>query len=254
VKCILLAHDFTNPSALPSTIQYLESHKLDIGILVNNVGYLGPHWMPFLELEETKVKNIVSVNVISGTILCHAILPSMIRKGKGAIINISSTCSAFPVPYLATYAATKHFIAAFTNAIAAEYKHRLELIIIYIVTETKLLKVVIMLIMLILFGSFSVIFSGVNFQLVDPGQVDTKMTELFASKLTWSVPTPSTFVKSAIKRIGFSSHTCGYWPHSLQSWFMDRAPFPQWLISRLMLKEGEKQYKHAIKTLNDSKI
>ena len=98
---------------------------------------------------------------------------------------------------------------------------------------------------------FYVFFSGVNFQLVDPGHVDTKMTELFANKLTWSVPTPSTFVKSAIKRIGISSHTCGYWPHSFQSWFMSMA-IPQCLISRLMLKEGENQYKHALKMLNNS--
>ena len=104
---------------------------------MNNVGVLGPHWMPFLELKETQVKDIISVNVISGTILCHAILPIMIRKGKGAIINISSTCSAFSVPYLATYAATKHFITAFNNAIAAEYKHRFELIIIYTVMQIE---------------------------------------------------------------------------------------------------------------------
>ena len=88
--------------------------------------------MPFLELEETKVMDIISVNVIAGTILCRALLPSMVRKGKGAIINISSTCSAFSVPYLATYAATKHFIDAFTTAIAAEYKNRLVIINIYI--------------------------------------------------------------------------------------------------------------------------
>ena len=137
MKCIIIAQDFTNTSALPSIIKVIESRELDIGILVNNVGYLGPHWMPFLELEETKVKDIISVNVISGTILCHAILPSMIRKGKGAVINISSSCSAFSVPYLATYAATKCFIASFTNAIAAEYKHRFELIIIYTVMQIE---------------------------------------------------------------------------------------------------------------------
>ena len=96
--------------------------------------------------------------------------------------------------------------------------------------------------------TFYMISSGIKFQLVEPGQVDTKMTELFGNKLSWSVPTPSTFVKSAIKRIEFSSHTCGYWAHSVQSWFMDRV-FPQWLVSRLMLKEGENQYKHAIKKM-----
>ena len=89
-------------------------------------------------------------------------------------------------------------------------------------------------------------FSGVTFQLIDPGQVDTQMTALFANKLTWSVPTPSTFVKSAINRLGFSSHTCGYWPHSFQHWFMQLL-FPQSLVSKLMVKEGKNQYNHAVK-------
>ena len=80
--------------------------------------------MPFLELEEDIVKDIITVNVLSGTMLCHAVLPGMIKKGKGAIINIGSVCSYYPLPYLATYAATKHYIAAFTEAIAAEYSNR----------------------------------------------------------------------------------------------------------------------------------
>ena len=97
-------------------------------MLVNNVGTLGPHWMPFLELEEHNVKEIININVLSGTMLIHFVLPGMVQKRKGAIINISSACSAFPVPYLATYSATKSFIAAFTNAISAEYRDRYKLL------------------------------------------------------------------------------------------------------------------------------
>lgn len=210
IQCLIIAQDMSSPAALSSIIKHLESLKLDVGVLVNNVGLLGPHWMPFLELDEQMVKDIINVNVVAGTTLIHALLPDMIRKRKGAIINISSTCSAFPVPYLATYSATKHFIDAFTKAITAEYQD-----------------------------------SGVTFQLVDPGQVDTQMTALFANKLTWSVPSPSTYVKSTIKRIGFSSHTSGYWPHSFQNWFMSF--FPRCLISKLMLKEGKNQYNHALR-------
>ena len=90
------------------------------------------------------------------------------------------------------------------------------------------------------------IFSGVTFQLVDPGQVDTQMTALFANKLTWSVPSPSAYVASAIKSLGFSSHTSGYWPHSFQNWLMP-CLIPQWLFSKLMIKEGKNQYNHAVK-------
>ena len=94
-------------------------------MLVNNVGLLGPHFMPFLELSEKMVQDIIVVNVLAGTMLCHSLLPDMLKKKKGAIINIGSICSYYPLPYLATYAATKYFTAAFSQAIAAEYSDRL---------------------------------------------------------------------------------------------------------------------------------
>ena len=137
LQCVLFANDLTKPSSLTSIIKSLESLKLDIGILVNNVGMLGPHWMPFTEMDEKVVNDIISVNMTCGTMLCHALLPEMVRKGRGAIINISSSCSAFPVPYLATYAATKHFIAAFTKAIAAENSNRFVLVNAYNINLAK---------------------------------------------------------------------------------------------------------------------
>ena len=124
METIIITVDFTSLSAVPSIIETLKGHKLDIGVLVNNVGLLGPHWMPFLELEEKVTKDIINVNILSGTMLCHALLPEMVRKGKGAIINIGSVCGYYPLPYLAIYAATKHYTAAFTQAIAAEYAER----------------------------------------------------------------------------------------------------------------------------------
>ena len=60
----------------------------------------------------------------------------MIKKKKGAIINIGSICSYYPLPYLATYAATKHFTAAFSQAIAAEYSDRLVIEFIILLNNT----------------------------------------------------------------------------------------------------------------------
>ena len=73
------------------------------------------------------------------------------------------------------------------------------------------------------------------------------MTELFAENLTWAVPTPSTFVQSAITKLGFSTRTCGYWAHSFQNWFLFRVLLPEWMIEAATLKEGKKQYRHAMK-------
>ena len=52
---------------------------------------------------------------------CHAFIPDMATRGKGAIINISSVAGLVPVPYLAVYSATQHYISALTQALAQEY-------------------------------------------------------------------------------------------------------------------------------------
>ena len=97
------------------------------------------------------------------------------------------------------------------------------------------------------------LYSGVQIQLVDPGQVETKMTELFADKLSWSVPTPSQFVKSAIKCIGYSNHTCGYWPHSLQT-VIGQSIMPEWLMAKALVKAGNKNYQHALDLTKNIKV
>ena len=125
-------------------VNKLDEFNLDIGVLVNNVGLLGGHFMPFLELDRKTVVDMINVNVTAGTYLCHALLPKMKQKRKGAIINISSTGSLFYMPYLAEYAATKHYMTAFTRALSVENSD-----------------------------------SGVTIQCIEPGQVATEMTKYF---------------------------------------------------------------------------
>ena len=63
---------------------------------------------------------MLTVNMLAVTLLCHALLPEMTGRGRGAIINISSVAGLIPLPYLAVYSATQHYISAFTQAIAQE--------------------------------------------------------------------------------------------------------------------------------------
>ena len=124
LEFLVIAEDLTHSTALTSIINTLEAEKLDIGVLINNVGILGPHWMPFLEMEAKDIKDVMNVNMMATVSLCHAVLPGMVKKGKGAIVNISSVCSNFSVPYLATYTASKSFVSAFTKTISTELKNR----------------------------------------------------------------------------------------------------------------------------------
>ena len=138
-----------DPNCLPRIVQELEQFNIDIGVLVNNVGMLGEHHMPFLELPKDDVIGMVNVNVLAGTFLCHSLMPKMKQKGKGAVINVSSSANFAFMPYLSVYAATKHYMTAFTVAIAEEYKG-----------------------------------SGIEIQSLEPGAVKTSMTTHFSEVTT----------------------------------------------------------------------
>ncbi len=62
---------------------------LDIGVLVNNVGMSYEHPMEFLSLESTAVDSLVNVNITSMNTLTRIVLPQMVERKKGAVINIS---------------------------------------------------------------------------------------------------------------------------------------------------------------------
>ena len=143
----IIVADFTNPCEHLKVFEEIEQLKIDVGVLVNNVGILGPHEMPFLELDQKTVIDTINVNILAATTLCHSLLPKMKEKRKGAVINISSMGSHFFVPYLAVYVPTKHYISAFTMSIAAVYAEY-----------------------------------GITIQCIEPGVVKTAMTQFFEPK------------------------------------------------------------------------
>ena len=157
--------------------------------LVNNVGMAGEHMMPFLEQDEKTVRNMLNMNMTTCTVLTHAFLPNMKKKGRGAVINISSVARMQPMPYIAVYAATKHYIHAFTEAIAYENKD-----------------------------------SGVIFQEVSPGAVETTLTKHLPRTRLSPRAQPSEFVQSALSSLGHTNRTCGWWPHSLQLFIFQLLP------------------------------
>ena len=117
---------------------------------MNNVGMLGEHHMPFLELPKEDVIGMINVNCLAATVLCHSLMPKMKQKGKGAVINLSSSANFAIIPYLGVYAATKHYMTAFTVAIAEEYKD-----------------------------------CGIEVQCIEPGAVKTAMTTHFDEVMTF---------------------------------------------------------------------
>jgi uncharacterized protein len=93
-------------------------------LLVNNAGFGG--YRPFVSIDPKVIDDLIGVHIRAVARLCRAALPGMIRRGKGAIINISSLLALSgplaptPLPFRATYAGAKAFMLAFSQALAGE--------------------------------------------------------------------------------------------------------------------------------------
>jgi 17beta-estradiol 17-dehydrogenase / very-long-chain 3-oxoacyl-CoA reductase len=92
---------------------------LDIGVLVNNVGVGNDHPEYFTEFPggSTAISNMLNVNCLAGTMMCWKVLPGMVERKRGAIINVSSFSGTFPMPLLSVYSATKAYLDFFFEII-----------------------------------------------------------------------------------------------------------------------------------------
>lgn len=81
----------------------------DLGIPfpVNNVGQQYEYPMPLCELPAAQAWEIINLNVVAVTSMTRMLLPSMVARGRGAVVNVSSGSELQPLPLMAVYAATK---------------------------------------------------------------------------------------------------------------------------------------------------
>ena len=105
-----------------------EIGALPVDMLVNNAGLA--HYMPFADLAAAQAAELVDLNVLAPVLLTHAVLPGMLARSRGTVINIASLLAfsgAAQAPFLpkrVVYAATKSFLVTFSQALAAEVADR----------------------------------------------------------------------------------------------------------------------------------
>jgi short-subunit dehydrogenase len=101
-----------------------ELSTLPVELLVNNAGLA--HYMPFAQLPSERARELVDVNALGPVLLSRAVIPAMVDRRHGAIINVASLLAfsgavrAAQLPQRAVYAATKAFLVTFTEILAAE--------------------------------------------------------------------------------------------------------------------------------------
>ncbi len=120
VKVHVVAVDLMDPAAPKVILDEVERLGLEVGFLVNNAGFgsNGNFW----ELDADRERGMVEVNVTALVVLTRALLPAMVKRGSGRVLNVGSTAGFQPGPFMAGYYATKAFVNSFTEALAFELK------------------------------------------------------------------------------------------------------------------------------------
>lgn len=118
IRAQYVALDLSKPEAPASLFEEATKRGLSIDMLINNAGFgsMGE----FSKLDLATELNMIDLNVKSLVELTHRFLQPMIERRQGAIINVASTAAFQPVPFMATYAATKAFVLSFSEALWEE--------------------------------------------------------------------------------------------------------------------------------------
>lgn len=143
--------------------------------------------------------------------MCSIVLPQMLRRKRGLIINLSSLSAVIPAPNMTIYSATKAFVSKFSEDLNDEYNHR-----------------------------------GITVQSVTPGFVATNMTKM--KKGSFMAPLPDQYVEATLGTVEYADETAGYIPHWFLKFATNLIRYFSPSLSRsITLKQMTNVRKRAIK-------
>ncbi|MFD9337832.1 SDR family NAD(P)-dependent oxidoreductase [Streptomyces sp. NPDC060028] len=122
VSAHVLVQDLAEPDAGRRIGAELADRGLTVDVLVNNAGF--GTCGRFEEIDGRRDHDQLMVNIVSLVDLTHELLPGMLARGRGAVINVASTAAFQPTPYFAVYGASKTFVLDLSLALRQEYRRR----------------------------------------------------------------------------------------------------------------------------------
>lgn len=160
--------------------------NLEIGILVNNVATAPKLPNVFLNYFGSTddlsdgISDLINCNAVSMAKMTQLVLPKMVNRSRGLILNLSSTAASFTCPMSALYSGSKKFNDTFSRALSYEYQSK-----------------------------------GIIIQSIQPGLVITSMTELLQPENQFSSISYQKYAHYMMKTIGKGGMTHGYWLHAI---------------------------------------
>src|SRR6266550_5379610 len=118
IRAQYVALDLSQPESPARLYEEAEKRGLTVDLLINNAGFgsMGE----FSKLDLARELNMIDLNIKALVELTYRFLQPMLERKQGAIINVASTAAFQPVPFMATYAATKAFVLSFSEALWEE--------------------------------------------------------------------------------------------------------------------------------------
>jgi len=118
IQAQVITADLARPDAPTRLLAHLQAAGIKVDVLVNNAGFGAQG--KFAELPLARQLDMLQLNITSLTHLTGLLLPGMIERRRGGVLNVASTAAFQPGPGMAVYYATKAYVLSFTEALAEE--------------------------------------------------------------------------------------------------------------------------------------
>uniref|UniRef100_A0A3B4AW62 Inactive hydroxysteroid dehydrogenase-like protein 1 n=1 Tax=Periophthalmus magnuspinnatus TaxID=409849 RepID=A0A3B4AW62_9GOBI len=197
VETVVILADFSKDQSALKLIQEVIRDK-DIGFLVNCVEEALTQPQNLMEVNEESLMGAVNKNTTVMTLMTRLVLPGMLQRSRGAVVNITTGACCKPLPGRVMLTASMGYLDHFSRALYLEYSSK-----------------------------------GIFIQSLTPFQIASTRRNL---KEGLFVPKPQVYAQHAISTLGVSNRTTGYWPHTLQYGLIRCIPDWIWILgSRLFI-------------------
>ena len=118
IRATALPEDLADPNSVDAIVDVLAARGIDVDILINNAGF--GTYGPFIQTSLAEERDLIAVNVMAPMLLMKRLVPRMVARGRGRVLNVASTAAFQPGPLMAVYYASKAFVLSLSEAVANE--------------------------------------------------------------------------------------------------------------------------------------